>query len=153
MRIVVAGKDETVEIGGALARQAGRHQGALSPWSASDSALSLKDSRDMPDYLERYGKLMRLRYALCTDPFPIPGKPSLTGSLMKKLKAFLWKLLRYQHDHMAHQQTAINEGVISAQEFQNAAFTQRIEALEQRIRELEKERLHHPPSSRTSGTT
>jgi cell division protein FtsB len=54
---------------------------------------------------------------------------------------------------MAHQQTAINEGVISAQEFQNAAFTQRIEALEQRIRELEKERLHHPPSSRTSGTT
>ena len=85
---------------------------------------------------------MRLRYALCTEPFPIPGKPGLTGCLMKRLKALLWKLLRYQHDRMAQQQSAINELVISAQDFQNTAFTQRIEALEQRIQELEKERLH-----------
>ena len=153
MQIVVAGKDETAEIGRELTRRAGRHQGALSPWSAADSALSLSNSRDHTEYLERFSKLMRLRYALCTEPFPIPGKPGLAGSLMKRLKGILWKLLRYQHDRMATQQNAINELVISAQDFQNAAFTQRIEALEQRIRELEKERLHHPPSSRTSGTT
>jgi hypothetical protein len=141
MRVIVAGKDETTEIGGELARRAGRHQGALSPWSAADSALSLANSHDSTEYLERFSKLMRLRYALCTEPFPIPGKPGLAGSLMKRLKALLWKLLRYQHDRMAQQQSAINELVISAQDFQNTAFTQRIEALEQRIRELEKERL------------
>lgn len=139
MRIVVAGIDKSSEIGGELTRRAARHQGALSPWSATDSALSLKASRDIADYLEHYSKLMRLRYALSTESFTIPGKPGTVGSLMKKLKAFLWKMLRYQHDRMAHQQNAINELVISAQDFQNSAFEQRIKALEQRISELEKD--------------
>lgn len=146
MRIVVAGIDKTTEIGGELTRRSARHQGALSPWSAADSALSLKASRNMTDYLDRYGKLMRLRYALCTDPFPVPGKPGFTGNLMKKAKAFLWKLFRYQHDRMAHQQNAINELVISAQDFQNSAFTQRMAVLEQRVKELEAEiRVLRPP--------
>ncbi len=138
MRIVVAGQDKTLEVGTDITRRAARHQGALSPWAAPDSALSLKGSRDMADYLERFGKLMRLRYALCTEPFPIPGKPGQTGSLIKKLKSFLWKLLRYQHDRMAHQQNAINELVINAQEFQNSATSVRLAALEQRIQELER---------------
>ena len=141
MRIVVAGKDQTLDIGSELTRRSTRHQGALSPWSPADSALSLKASRDMTDYLERYGKLMRLRYALCTDPFSIPGKPGMAGHLMKKLKTFLWKLLRYQHDRMARQQNAINELVISAQDFQNSATRERLAVLEQRIQELEKSRF------------
>ena len=143
MRIVVAGIDKSSEIGSELTRRAARHRGPLSPWSAADSALSLRASRDMMDYLERYGKLMRLRYALSTDPFPIPGKPGTAGSLMKKLKAFLWKLFRYQHDRMAYQQNAINELVINAQDFQNSTMRQQISSLEQRITELEKGRLHH----------
>jgi len=141
MRIVVAGKDQTLDIGSELTRRSTRHQGALSPWSPADSALSLKASRDMTDYLERYGKLMRLRYALCTDPFSIPGKPGMEGHLMKKLKTVLWKLLRYQHDRMARQQNAINELVISAQDFQNSATRERLAVLEQRIQELEKSRF------------
>ena len=137
MRIVVAGIDKTQELGSELTRRAARHQGALSPWSARDSALSLKAACNMTDYLDQYSRLMQLRYALCTDPFPIPGKPGTKGALMKKFKAFLWKLFRYQHDRMAHQQNAINELVISAQAFQNTAFKQRIAALEQRIQTLE----------------
>jgi len=140
MRIIVAGKDQTSEIGSELTHRAARHQGALSPWSAADSALSLKASRDMTDYLNRFGKLMRLRYALCTDPFPIPGKPGLAANLIKKLKTLLWKLLRYQHDRMSCQQNAINELVISAHDFQNSAMQQRLNALEQRIQELEREK-------------
>lgn len=149
--IVVAGNDKTSEIGGELTRRAARHQGALSPWSAHDSALSLKASRDMADYLDRYSKLMRLRYALSTDSFPVPGQPGLSGSLLKVLKAFLWKLLRYQHDRMAKQQNAINELIISAQDFQNSAFKQRIELLEKRIQELERERFPSPWPSPTRG--
>jgi hypothetical protein len=91
----------------------------------------------MGDYLDRYNRLMRLRYALCTDPFPIPGKPGTAGTLLKKLKAFLWKLFRYQHDRMAQQQNSINELVISGQSFQTTAVKQQIEALEKRIQALE----------------
>ncbi len=137
MRILVAGKDETKTIGSELTRRAARHQGPLSPWAPSDSALSLKASRDMSDYLDRFGKLMRLRYALCTDSFSISGKPGVSGSLLKKVKAFLWKLLRYQHDRMAHQQNAINELVISAQDFQNVLISKNLTDLEQRIKTLE----------------
>lgn len=137
MRIVVAGQDKSQEIGGELTRRAARHQGPISPWAEADSALSLKHSRDQADYLKRFHRLMRLRYALCTDPFPVPGKPGLAGTLMKGPKAFLWKLLRYQHDRMAGQQNAINELVISALAFQNAELQQRLNTLEQRLQTLE----------------
>lgn len=147
MRIIVAGHDKSREIGGELTRRAARHQEPLSPWSAADSALSLKASRNMADYLDRFSRLMRLRYALCADPFPIPGQPGLAGTLMKRIKTFLWKLLRYQHDRMANQQNAINELVISAQAFQNADMQQQLKALEQRIQALERNHSagHCPP--------
>jgi hypothetical protein len=146
MRIIVAGKDKTMEIGGELTRRAARHQGALSPWSPADSALSLKTSCNRADYLERFSKLLMLRYALCTEPFPIPGKSGIAGGLMKKIKAFLWKLLRYQHDRMAHQQNAINELIISAQVFQIASAKHNLTALEQRVKALESElKTRRPP--------
>jgi hypothetical protein len=137
MRIVVAGKDRTNEIGCELTRRAARHQGVLSPWSADDSALSLQASRDLTDYLDRYNKLLRLRFALCTAPFPVPGKSGVSGTLMKRLKAILWKLFRYQHDRMAFQQNALNELIINAQDFQNTSLKQRLAELEHRIKELE----------------
>ncbi len=133
MRLTIAGQDRSSDIGATLERQARRHQGTLSRWSPGDSALSLKHSRNTLDYLNRYARLMRLRYAVSTESFPVPGKPGAAGSLLRKLKGFLWKLLRYQHDRMAFQQNSINELVISAADFQQA----RIADLEQRILQLE----------------
>ena len=139
MRLIVAGQDRTADIGAEISRRAARHQGALSPWSAQDSALSLKASRDRADYLNRFGKLLRLRYAVSTESFPIPGKPGVAGSLMKKLKGVLWKLFRYQHDRMAFQQNVINELVISGLDFQRETSCQTIRDLEDRIKALENE--------------
>lgn len=139
MNLSIAGKDRSADIGASLTRQAARHQGALSPWSPQDSALSLKDSRNAADYLERFCKLMRLRYALTTETFPIPARPGAAGNLLRKLKGFLWKLLRYQHDRMAFQQNSINELVISSIDFQQAAAQRKLDSLEQRIRTLEAE--------------
>jgi hypothetical protein len=133
MRLTIAGQDRSSDIGATLSGQAKRHQGALSRWSPGDSALSLKHSRNTSDYLARYCRLMRLRYAVSTESFPIPGKPGASGSLLRKVKGFLWKLLRYQHDRMAFQQNSVNELAISAADFQQA----RITALEQRIQQLE----------------
>lgn len=133
MRLTIAGQDRSSEIGATLERQARRHQGSLSRWAPGDSALSLKQSLDTSDYLARYCRLLRLRYAASTEPFPVLGRPGATGALLRKLKGFLWKLLRYQHDRMAFQQNNINELVISAADFQQA----RIASLEQRIQQLE----------------
>lgn len=139
MYLNIAGKDRSADLGATLARQSQRHQGALSPWSPRDSALSLKESQNATDYLERLCRLMRLRYALGTETFPIPARPGVAGNLLRKLKGFLWKLLRYQHDRMAFQQNSINELVISSLDFQQAASKRRIDSLEQRIRALETE--------------
>jgi hypothetical protein len=62
---------------------------------------------------------------------------SPVGTLLRQVKVFLWKLLRYQHDRMTFQQNAINELVISSVDFQRAASYQAITALEQRIQSLE----------------
>ena len=139
MYLNIAGKDRSIDIGASLTRQAARHQGALSPWSPRDSALSLKESRNDADYLERFCKLMRLRYALSTETFPIPARPGTAGTLLRKLKGMLWKLLRYQHDRMAFQQNSINEMVVSSIDFEQAASQRKLNSLEHRIRTLEAE--------------
>ncbi len=137
MYLGIAGQDRSSDIGADLTRRAARHKGALSPWAPQDSALSLKDSRDPDDYLARTCRLLRLRYALSTEPFPILGKPGATGTFLCRVKGFLWKLLRYQHDRMAFQQNSINELVISTLDLQRATSQQAIATLEQRIRTLE----------------
>jgi hypothetical protein len=139
MYLNIAGKDRSADVGATLARQAARHQGALSPWSPRDSALSLKESRNAADYLERFCRLMRLRYSLSTESFPIPARPGTAGTLLVKVKGVLWKLLRYQHDRMAFQQNSINELVISSIDFQQANAQRKLDNLEQRIRALEAE--------------
>ena len=143
MYLGIAGQERSSDIGADLARRAARHQGALSPWAPGDSALSLMESSDPNDYLARTCKLLRLRYALSTEPFPIPGKPGATGTLLRRVKGFLWKLLRYQHDRMAFQQNAINELVISALDLQRATSQQAIASLEQRIKILEAKLASH----------
>jgi len=139
MFIRIAGQDRSADIGVELASRAARHQGALSRWSPDDSALSLMTARDPGDYLDRFCRLLRLRYTVSTEAFPIPGKSGTVGTLMRKFKSILWKLLRYQHDRMAFQQNAINELVISSVDFQRAASQQSMAALEQRIQSLEAE--------------
>ncbi len=139
MYLIVAGKDRASDIGSDLTRRAGRHQGPLSRWSPADSALSLKTSRDAGEYLERYCRLLRLRYSVSTESFPIPGKAGIGGTILRTVKAFLWKLLRYQHDRMAFQQNAINELVIGSVDFQRTLARQSQAAVEQRVRALEAE--------------
>jgi len=139
MELIVAGKDRSVDIGAELTRRAARHQGALSPWSPRDSALALKESSDPIDYLDRTIRLMRLRGAVSTESFPIPSRPEAMGTMLRKVKAVLWKLLRYQHDRMAFQQNVINELIIGSIEFQQAVTKQAIGDLERRVAQLEAE--------------
>jgi len=139
MYLGIAGQDRSSDVGVDLTRRATRHSGALSRWSCEDSALSLKTAHDPGEYLDRYCRLLRLRYSVSTEAFPIPGKPGLAGTILRSVKSALWKLLRYQHDRMTLQQNAINELIISSVEFQRASSRQTITALEDRIQSLETE--------------
>mgnify|MGYP001585232594 CR=1 FL=1 len=137
MRLVIAGKDRTSDLGQAMAARAARHQGALSAWSPRDSALFLRESRDSSDYFDQFWRLMRLHHSVSTDFFHIPARPGRAGNLTRQIKKVLWRVLRYQHDHVTFQQNIINELVTSAAEFQQAIARKQVADLERKVRRLE----------------
>ena len=148
MRLIIAGKDRSSDIGADLVRRSTRHAGPLSPWSPQDSALSLKDSSDASDYTERFWKLMRLRWAVSTDAFPIPARPGLWGGMLRQIKAVLWKVFRYQHDRIAFQQNTINELVVNSVGLQQSDFRRKIIELEKKLERMESDiaALRHNPA-------
>lgn len=137
MRLVIAGKDRTSDLGQAVTRRAARHRGPLSAWSPRDSALFLRESRDSSDYFDQFWRLMRLHHAVSTDAFPIPARPGWAGNQIRKIKKVLWRVLRYQHDHVTFQQNIINELVASAVEFQHTSVRESLADLERKVQHLE----------------
>ncbi|MCX6991986.1 MAG: hypothetical protein NT011_02465 [Kiritimatiellaeota bacterium] len=144
MKISVAGQDRTHDLGRELRRQveAMEHVAAsrkLAPFPPEISALALARAQSEAEYLDRLIGLIRCRNAIDTLDFAIPRKPGATGLFMARLKALLWKLLRYQHDRVAFRQNLINTQLTSTLEFE---FTQRQKEtadLKRRVTELEKQ--------------
>lgn len=144
MKLSIAGHDRTQDLGPELRQQAAimargddRHQPARI--AAHISALALARAQSDTEYLDHLIRLIRYRDAVDTLDFDIPRKPGLAGLCMTRLKAFLWKLLRYQHDRIAFRQNLINTQLTSALEFE---FTQRqkeTDDLKRRVAELEKQ--------------
>lgn len=143
MKIVVAGQDRTRELEPelrrtveAMARLAPRRQPARVP--AEISALALMRAASDAEYLNQLIRLIRCRDAVDTLDFYIPRRPGLTGLCLARLKAFLWKLLRYQHDRIAFRQNLINTLLSSALEFESVARQKEMADLRRRVAELEK---------------
>ena len=139
MRLTIAGKDRTADLGAELSRRSARLHGALSPWLPQHSALSLRDSRDSSDYFDRFCRLVRLRHEVNTGIFHIPVKPGWLGKHVRQVKTLLWKALRYQHDRITFQQNIINELVVSGVDFQNSAVMRKMAGLERKVEQLESE--------------
>lgn len=142
MKISIAGKDCSADLGPALAAEAARLKasggiGALSP---GHSALTLRESADGDDYVHRFVGLLRLRHGVRTADYYIPRGPGLRGWLAVAVRTFLWKLLRYQHDRMSFQQNLINELAIDALEFQQGHADREWADLRRRIERLEQAR-------------
>jgi hypothetical protein len=138
MELLVAGKDRTSDWGAQIAVKATTLKG-LRFLSSHHSALSLKESHDASEYLDRFCDLLRMRHGVNTEDFPIPTRPGLMGSAFRAIKTVLWKLLRYQHDRIAFQQNVINELVITAVNLQQAAIRERLADLEREVETLKKE--------------
>lgn len=65
-----------------------------------------------------FAAMVRERSQIDTLPFRMPRKSGFMGALMGGVRAFLWKLLRYQHDRMSTRQNRVNAWLISSLELQ-----------------------------------
>ena len=136
MNVTIGGVSKNDDIVPQIVAEAGRLTatrtiGALAP---DHTALRLKASADLDDYVGRFVDLLRIRHGIRTADYYIPRGPNLRGKVAAALKTFLWKLLRYQHDRIAFQQSTANELAINALEFQAG----RIAELERRLARIEK---------------
>jgi len=142
MKLIVAGQDRTQDLGQVLRRQAeiitraeaGRKPAGITP---EISALALAQAKSDAGYLDQLVRLLRYRDAVDTLDFDIPRKPGVAGLFMARIKAFLWKLLRYQHDRIVFRQNMINGLHTSALEYEIALRQQAVADLDQRLKRLE----------------
>lgn len=151
MKILVANKDRTDDLGAdirqsAQVRMRGGERQVPAQISADISALSLARPKSETDYLNNLIRLIRYRDAVDTHDFAIPRNPGLIGMLLIRLKSFLWKLLRYQHNRIAFRQNLINGLCTSAVEFEITCRQKAVADLDQRLQRLES----RPPPEKPS---
>jgi hypothetical protein len=143
MKIIVAGKDQTEELGPAVRRQAeamrrGDTNRRPAELPAVISALALRQTASESAYLNELLRLIRYREGVDTLPFHIPVRPGRLGRLLGRIKGLLWTLLRYQHDRIVFRQNLINSQLTSALEFESQARQREVADLARRVAELEK---------------
>jgi hypothetical protein len=138
VKIIISGKDRTAELEPAIREQADRSRRHPEAVELPDhlSAMSLWGARDEDEFTSRYVRLSRVKQHTDTLRFHIPRKPGPGGAIMGLVRAFFWKLLRYQHDRMAFRQNIINTQFATALELQQdetESLRARLVALEKRL--------------------
>ncbi|HMP89831.1 MAG TPA: hypothetical protein PJ991_06505 [Kiritimatiellia bacterium] len=99
--------------------------------------VGLLSDQPNPEAMDRaFVELLRHRSQIDTLPFDFPRKPGRLGKLMFTIRAFLWKLLRYQHDRMSSRQNRVNAWIINHLEAQINAQNEKIEELRKQIERL-----------------
>lgn len=158
MKIIVANRDRTADLGAEIRTAAANRQqnpdcrvipATIVP---EISALALQAAKSESAYLSEFIRLLRYRDNVDTLRFMIPRKPGFQGAMMTKLKEFLWKLLRYQHDRITFRQNMINSLHTTALECELAAREKDVSELRKRLAELEA-RLNGPDANRSKGGT
>ena len=139
MRVLIASQDRTETLGAQIRESACRRAAGGGPrfLHPEHSAMALKAAHDQADYLRIYNRLIGIRHGIQTASFAIPRKAGWGGAIAARIKEFLWKLLRYQHDHMVGQQNLVNELVIAGLEFEREEYRREIARLEARVARLE----------------
>ena len=150
MKLIVAGKDRSADLGDDLAREAAAlaQSNTILPCGHDDSVLHLRDGASMAEYLQVYTPLMRinggLRIALTTPPRP--PRRGLVPRLRRWLRPLLLRVLRHEHAYIVHQQSTFNELLATALEFEVAESQRRCAEIETRLAALEARYAdkHHP---------
>ena len=142
MKLTVAGRDRSGDLGAAIAEEAGRLKAsvAVGTLSPEHSALRLKQAANLEEYITSYMELLRIRHGVQTTDYYIPRRAGIRGKVSSTVKKYLWKLLRYQYERIMFQQNLINELEINSAEFQRDRIKEELAELRHRIASLERGR-------------
>lgn len=140
MNIWVNGADQTERLKPAITQSLDARNVSDGPddFPADISALSLAAAQNESDYLTRLITLLRMRENIHTGDFHIPRRAGRRGNIIVRVKQWLWRLLRYQHDRMSFSQNQVNSMLAGALEFEIHQRQKAMAKLEKRIAELEK---------------
>lgn len=135
MKIIIANKDRTDDLGPALKADADAAMAdpllAPLPWSLH--SLSLRDAKNEREFLDRWTALARVKSNVSLI-YNSPMKPGLVGQAMWFFRGAMWRILRYQHGRVMFRQNLINSQVAATLEFQQ----DEIRRLRQRLDDLER---------------
>ena len=139
MKLIVAGRDRTRDLGEALERQArNRPASALTRRIADErDVLALKASDSESVWLDRHLDLLRNRNCLDTNAFAVCAGRGPAGRLLFGLRRFFWKILRYQHDWHVFQQNSVNVQLSYGLEFERDERRRQAADLDRRMQVLE----------------
>lgn len=131
MKLTINGADRPSELGDSPAQP-----------EVKAGARRLQQPADEAAYLDELMRQLQQRNVVNLEPFLVPRRAGGLGAFMVRVRTKLWRLLRYQHEHVIAQQNDINQLLAAALEFEHRAhqrdvaeLTKRIEALERKLAE------------------
>jgi hypothetical protein len=139
LRVSVAGRDRTADIGVAVLREAG---GLGNSWmenqlSAEKDVLALRSATSATAFQSRHLGALRGRWMVDPGCFSTPSGPGVIGALMLQVRIFLWRMFRYQHDWIVFHQNAVNAQLFYALTFECEERARQVRELEARVQVLE----------------
>ena len=136
LKLQVAGVDRSADLGREItAAAAARPDCGLAEAVGHEmDVLSLRSAGNTADYLDKHSLVLHARNQVDPAAFALPAGRSFRD----RVRLFLWKLLRYQHDWMLSRQNSINVQLTYELEFEREERKKQVAGLERRIRELEK---------------
>lgn len=139
LRVAVAGRDRTADLGVAAAREAAcrRNEWLEGQLAGEKDVLALAASGSVEAFQRRHLEALRGRWSLDPGLFTTPSGPGILGAIMLQVRFFLWRLFRYQHDWMVFHQNAVNAQLFYALLFECEERRRQVRDLEARLRDLE----------------
>jgi len=109
----------------------------LKPQPGSLDTDLLGNVKDTNQGNVKFLEMLRHKSQIDTQTFTVPRKPGLMGEIMAKVRKFLWKILRYQHDRMSTRQNRVNSWIISLVESRTETLQADMNQLQERLAKLE----------------
>lgn len=146
----IAGRDCSRDLGPQLeeAARAREDRGVAVSVGAEGEILSLRTARDLAEYQQIHGELLRSRSGVDTSRFRAPGGDGARAWLRGMVWRLLWRVLRYQHDWVTFRQNTVNMQLLCRSEVEREIRAGQIAELERRVRDLETSRSTDDPSAR-----
>ncbi len=115
-----------------------RAEGAYAdPLVARAERSNLTNLQNDDDFFDFYMSCLRQAFVVDINDFAIVERRARFGRLLVALKTVIWKLLKFYTYRLWTQQNQINGLLLSALESSEQTHRNRIQALEERIAELE----------------